>query len=65
MDEERTGEDDRPPATDTGAPAETTTIDVDDSGGEPPIEPESVDPEHAVFVVLGAALTVAVIAGIV
>ena len=35
----------------------------DDRPPRPPIEPESVDPEHAAFVLVGVALTVGVIVG--
>jgi hypothetical protein len=38
---------------------------ADDRPPRPPIEPESVDPEHAAFVLAGVALTVAVIVGVV
>lgn len=37
----------------------------DDHWPRSPIEPEPVDPEHAAFVVAGALLTVAVVAGVV
>mgnify|MGYP006875058437 FL=1 len=36
----------------------------DDPAPRPPIEPESVHPEHAVFVIVGVAIAVAVVAGI-
>jgi hypothetical protein len=55
-------------------PDDPTVVDLDDPADagvgsdrppRPPIEPESVEPEHAVFVALGAALTVVVVAGLV
>lgn len=75
MDDERTRADaDRPTAGESStddtvsAPsdADDAYVDLDgDRPPRPPIEPESVDPEHAAFVVAGALLTVAVIAGLV
>lgn len=61
------------PSADTdvdGVPADTGT-DGESSGGDdafaaaerPPVEPESIDPEHAAFVALGVVLTVVVVVG--
>lgn len=67
--------DDAGPTSDETAPdagaSDATLVDLDGTGvvgdrpPRPPIEPESVDLEHAAFVVAGALLTVAVIAGFV
>ena len=78
MDEERpAGGEERAPESgrDAGdeSPEETAYVDLDgeapgvtdDRPPRPPIEPESVDLEHAAFVLAGVALTVAVIAGVV
>jgi hypothetical protein len=75
MDEDRTdGDEDRPSSAAASGEGRPTVVDLDDPadagvGDEapprPPIEPESVDPEHAAFVALGAALTVVVVAGLV
>lgn len=46
--------------TDGSGPPETT----DDAPIHGPIEPESVNPEHAAFVLLGAALTLVVVASV-
>lgn len=58
MDEERHESDG---ATETPDDADGPTVDPP----RPPIEPEGVDAENAVFVALGVALTVAVVAGVV
>jgi hypothetical protein len=53
------------------AEREESYVGLDDEGAKfddppprPPIEPESVDLEHAVFVVAGVALAVAIVAGL-
>ena len=68
MDDERTRtEADRPTAGETSAD-DAGDADVglgDERPPRPPIEPEPVDPEHAVVVAVGALFTVAVIVGLV
>ncbi len=73
MNDERTRTDaDRPTVGETSADdADDAYVGLDDADLDdnrpprPPIEPEPVDPEHAVLVAVGALFTVAVIVGLV
>lgn len=77
-DEERSGADEQrvwtagEESTSVDPDPDSSYVDLDDDRADlpddplprPPIEPESVDPEHAVFVIFGVALAVAVVAGV-
>jgi hypothetical protein len=58
-----TGGTDERPSTDEQTVGTDDTGAFDDPVPHPPIEPESVDPEHAAFVVIGVMLTVGIIVG--